>query len=39
MQKLDDIFFYLASALKLDGNYSPEHANYDCMRTVIDHHT
>jgi hypothetical protein len=38
MQKLDDIFFNLATKLNLNGKYSPLHANYDCMRTVIDYH-
>lgn len=38
MQRLDDIFFNLAQKLHLTGNYSPEQANYDCMRTVIDNH-
>jgi|JI6StandDraft_1071083.scaffolds.fasta_scaffold455862_1 hypothetical protein len=39
MQRIDDIFFYLSQQLKLTGEYSPRHMNYDCMRAVMDNHT
>lgn len=39
MQRVDDIFFYLSQKLKLTGEYSPRHMNYDCMRAVMDNHT
>lgn len=39
MQRIDDIFFYLAQVLKLTGEYSPRHMNYECMRAVMDNHT
>jgi hypothetical protein len=38
MQRLDDIFFNLAQKLQLTGHSSPELANYDCQRAVIDNH-
>ena len=39
MQRIDDIFFYLAQVLKLTGEYSPRHMKYECMRAVMDNHT
>lgn len=39
MQRIDDIFFHLIQNLKLDGQYSPRHMNYNCMRAVMNNHT
>lgn len=38
MQRIDHVFFHLIDELDLDGHYSPRHMNYECMRTVMDHH-
>lgn len=39
MQRIDRIFHKLIDELKLDGDYSPRHMDYECMRTVMDNHT
>lgn len=39
MQQLDDTFYHLQHSLKLTGEYSPRHMNYECMRAVMDNHT
>ena len=39
MQRQDGIFKKLIENLNLDGDYSPEKMNYDCMRAVMDNHT
>lgn len=39
MQRIDQIFHKLIDELKLDGDYSPRHMNYECMRAAMNNHT
>jgi hypothetical protein len=39
MQRIDDIFFHIIQKFKLTGQYSARHMNYECYRTVMNHHT